>query len=50
MFIQKHAAALQKNPRMAIPIASLKRMNQEKLVEMAQRVQQLKARLQIPTS
>lgn len=50
MFIQKHAQALQKNPRMAIPIASLKRMNQEKLMEMAQRVQRLKVRLQIPES
>jgi hypothetical protein len=35
---------------MAIPIASLKRMNPEKLVEMAQRVQRLKVRLQIPVS
>jgi deoxyribodipyrimidine photolyase-related protein len=50
MFIQNHAGALQKNPRMAIPIASLKRMNPEKLVEMAQRVQRLKARLQLSAS
>ncbi len=45
MFIQKHRESLRKNPRMAIPVASLGRMNEEKLRAMSLTFVGLKTRL-----
>ncbi len=47
MFIQQHQEAFRKNPRMAIPVASLMRMSEEKRRGMQETVQRLKRRLEM---